>query len=441
MNFQNLDGLLRFFGDQGCHRVLVKELAGNDNSKNQIYLGSDFSVLNLLPFSAVSTDDKSIAGSKRERLKAVVKFAWADDHLSYNPANLILYPRYPEVRISGLLKAKTATNHVANLIRSRDPGRLLFLGVTPCGQVVGHCAGQEEEISRSFHHRLSDGSLSKVGVFHSLALRREADDPVDSIVSALKPIVDRDWIRSTRLNSSGENVSCESPNCGGYTLEALLGIIPNGISEPDYQGWEVKQYGVTNFESSAYKAITLLTPEPDGGFYRNEGVIPFVKRYGYPDRRISDRLNFGGVHRADQLHSKTGLTLRLSGYSESSPNMWDPQGAICLVDQDDHVAAQWGFGGLLEHWNRKHAQTVYVRSMVMKEPERAYNYSNKIQLGVETSFNYFLRSLSRGEIYYDPGIKIENTTSGRPKSKRRSQFRVKSTQLDGLYKKFESKVI
>ncbi|MEO0062747.1 MAG: hypothetical protein RLZZ08_1307, partial [Pseudomonadota bacterium] len=32
-----------------------------------------------------------------------------------------------------------------------------------------------------------------------------------------------------------------------YTLEAELGITPNGIAEPDFQGWEVKQYGVRDF--------------------------------------------------------------------------------------------------------------------------------------------------------------------------------------------------
>jgi len=41
-------------------------------------------------------------------------------------------------------------------------------------------------------------------------------------------------------------VGCEAFQCGGYTLEAELGIIPNGKAEPDYLGYEVKQYSVTN---------------------------------------------------------------------------------------------------------------------------------------------------------------------------------------------------
>jgi hypothetical protein len=31
-----------------------------------------------------------------------------------------------------------------------------------------------------------------------------------------------------------------SSNCGGYTLEAELGATPNGYSEPDFMGWEIK---------------------------------------------------------------------------------------------------------------------------------------------------------------------------------------------------------
>lgn len=441
MNFESLDKIRQFFGGLGCKRLLVKELAPNDNSKNQIYLGSDFSVLNLLPFSEVVTEQDAVAGSKRERLKAEVQFAWAANELSYNPVNLIMYPRYPEVRISGMLKARTASETVTKLIKSRDHGRVLFLGVTPENRVVGHCAGSSEIITTEFRNRIDQNITNQVGVFHLLSVKYENRDPLDVIVSALKPIVNREWIRSRRLNSSGMELKCEAPNCGGYTLEALLGIVPNGLSEPDYEGWEIKQYGVPNFSSKASKAITLMTPEPDGGIYKDKGVVHFVHEYGYKDRKIIDRLNFGGVHRSGHVHQKTGLKLHLAGYSVSSPNKWDPKGAICLVDDREQVAASWAFSGLLEHWNRKHAQAVYVRSMVEKTPEWSYNFSNRIQLGINTSFNRFLASLACGDIYYDPGIKIEEASSGKRKIKRRSQFRVKSSNLDGLYSSFQEKVI
>ena len=40
-----------------------------------------------------------------------------------------------------------------------------------------------------------------------------------------------------------------------------------------------------------------MTPEPNGGVYSAEGVIKFIRKYGYPDKSGKiDRFNFGGIH-------------------------------------------------------------------------------------------------------------------------------------------------
>jgi hypothetical protein len=39
-----------------------------------------------------------------------------------------------------------------------------------------------------------------------------------------------------------------------------------------------------------------------------------------------------------------------------------------------------------------------------------------------------------GNIFYDPGIKLENASKPSAKTKRRSQFRIKSGNLGSLYK-------
>ena len=41
--------------------------------------------------------------------------------------------------------------------------------------------------------------------------------------------------------------------------------------------------------------------------------------------------------------------------------------------------------------------------------------------------------MALGNIYYDPGIKLENRST-KPKIKKRSQFRIKSRFLPNLYK-------
>jgi hypothetical protein len=433
--FESFATLKKAFKEHGCRQILVKKMAPNDNSKNQIYLGGDFTALNMLPFSVVTEDNSDRAGSIRARLTTHVKFAWITGaELKYNPVNLILYPKYPEVRLSGLLTHRAATKRISKLINSRDEGRLLYLGVTNSGGVIGYCSGVGEAVSEGYLDNEVSGDYETVGVFRKVSLSDNTSDHISIICYALAPIVSAGWIDSHRLDKAGESVACNAPNCGGYTLEASLGIIPNGISEPDYEGWEVKQYGVTQFSSKAAKAITLMTPEPDGGIYKSDGVNSFLERFGYPDsKKPDDRLNFGGVHKVGAIHARTSLKLALDGYDVSAPNKWEPSGAIQLRN-DEVVAASWSFAGLLKHWQRKHAKAVYVRSLCQESPKRQYKYGAEVQLGIDTDFTKLLGALASGDIYYDPGIKLEGIASGKLRSKRRSQFRVKSTRLESLYK-------
>src|SRR5258707_14562892 len=95
--------IFRAFSELGCTSVLCKPLAENDNSKNQVYLGPGFTALNMLPHGDV-VPDKS---SKEPNFKSSLEFAWIDEDLKLSRApgaQLILYPDYPEVRLSGFLR-------------------------------------------------------------------------------------------------------------------------------------------------------------------------------------------------------------------------------------------------------------------------------------------------------------------------------------------------
>ena len=99
-SIQKLTGRMK---DLGAIKIYAKRLAPQDNSKNQLYLGSNYSALNVIPHGEVYTDGSLAAGSKRERAKAEIKFFWIDEHGLYHAphAQFILYPKYPEVRMSG----------------------------------------------------------------------------------------------------------------------------------------------------------------------------------------------------------------------------------------------------------------------------------------------------------------------------------------------------
>jgi len=45
--------------------------------------------------------------------------------------------------------------------------------------------------------------------------------------------------------------------------------------------------------------------------------------------------------------------------------------------------------------------------------------------------------LASGAIWYDPGIKLEDASTSSPRLKRRSQFRIRSANLDRLYRAFD----
>ncbi|WP_047414204.1 MvaI/BcnI family restriction endonuclease [Cellulophaga sp. Hel_I_12] len=426
MNLKNLKSL---FTNNGCKKIYVKTLAPNDNSKNQVYFGGNFEILNILPLSEITTEE---AGDwNKERFKAKINFSWLNDDGNIIPApkaQLILYPKYPEVRFSGFLSG--CQKPPSELMTQRLADRLLFFAVTKTGTVLGYVAGPDSEIAKEFK---SEPTVSEHGVFAVIELPQSANNR-EVLLNELLRIYQLGWITSKRLDSIGNILPCRSPNCGGYTLEAELGITPNGYSEPDFMGWEVKQFGVKKFENIKSSVITLMTPEPTDGIYRTQGTEYFIKNYGYADKMgRKDRMNFGGVHKTGVRHHLTDLEMQLVGFDQQSGKIRNTNGRIALIDKNDNEAASWSFASMLLHWNRKHNKACYVPSLSETTGDRKYKYGNNIILGTGTDFQLFLGEMAKGNIYYDPGIKMENIST-KPKIKKRSQFRIKSQFLPNLYK-------
>lgn len=428
----NLQNLKRLFSDNGCEKIYVKVLAPNDNSKNQVYLGGNFEVINILPISDIVTEE---AGDwKKERFKAKISFYWLseDGSLNFAPnSQLILYPKYPEVRFSGFLAH--AKNAPSKLMSSRDKGRILFLGIKN-REIIGYVCGHESEISKEYNSLTSN---NKAGVFSVLELSKSGNNRIKLLEELLR-IHQQGWINSKRLDRNGNILPCKSSNCGGYTLEAELGITPNGYSEPDYLGWEIKQFGVTNFNKIDSKVITLMTPEPTNGLYKEQGAESFIRHYGYPDMLgRKDRMNFGGIHKFESVHPRTQLRLELIGFDKEEGKIRNADGRIALIDKYQKEAASWSFSSLLLHWNKKHNQACYIPSMSNKTSDIGkYLYGNNIILGSSTDFQLFLNEMAAGHIYYDPGIKLENIST-KPIVKKRSQFRILARNLVNLYKRNE----
>lgn len=433
----SLKNLASMMVENGVEKFYAKILSENDNSKNQVYLGGGFSALNILPHGEITIDTSNRAGSVRDRAKADVSFFWLDEEcLQPAPnAQLILYPKFPEVRMSGFLKG--CSKAPSELMRQRLEGRVLFFGVTNDEKIIGYVSAPDDNLTKEF---LSH-EFSKAGVFSDItALLKDGENSKSELLAKLQEIIETGWVPSQRLSKSGTAKPYRAQNAGGYTLEALLGITPNGFAEPDYLGWEIKQYAVNNLQKNTAKSpVTLFTPEPTGGFYTSSGVERFIRRYGYPDTKgRSGRLNFGGIYKNGvDFHHKTGLALNIEGYDSAKQTIVDMNGQITLEDRNGEIAAAWSFAKLINRWKTKHAKAAYIPSIKRASPVE-YRFGPKITLYEGTDFLTFLKYLSAGDIYLDPGLNLQTDKTGKPKTKSRNQFRVKHTKLNNLYDSYEN---
>lgn len=436
-----LAAVFDMFRDNGVTEVLYKILPKNANSKNQVYLGkADPSQFGKIPTGAMTPHDSvsKKGGAHVAVFHAHIEWYWLDENGSAFLApesKLIFYPQYPEARLSGFLQGcnKAPSSLWSKDKRGTEPGRVLALGIGHANKVMAITLPPESPAAREIRASEPHEAYGALNILR-MPGKEEGDGFLD-LMRELCEIHRRGWVPSARLDKNGNLVPCDASNCNGNTLESLLGIKSNGYSQPDFRSWEVKARQVVNSDRPGASTVTLFTPEPSAGVYVDEGVEVFVRRYGYADTRgRDDRFNFGGIHRVTQgAHERTGLRLVLDGFMSETGN-FRSTGAIQLLDKKDVVAAAWPFAKLMEHWKAKHAHAAFVPSQSRRGGERQYRYGRSVLLGEGAEFSRLLNAVNIGKVYYDPGIKLERMSSGEPKAKKRSQFRVSSKDLPGLYK-------
>ena len=427
--FANISSLLKRFSELGAITAFCKPLAENDNSKQQIYLGGSFDVVQTFPFHDVEATENG----KNSTYKAKLDFLWIDETHTERAtgAQLILYPQYPEVRLSGFLKGcKNAPSELMRPVPTGQrkfnnglDGRVLFFAVTKDEQTLAYLAPAESALANEFIQKLGD--YEKQGVLFNIPLSAKNSKII--LLERLAEIRDFGWQPSVKLSKTGELKPYQAKNGGGYTLEALLGVIPNGRSEPDFMGWEIKGYSSDR--------VTLMTPEPTGGIYGENGVKVFVRQFGKPTG--NDTLYFTGLHKAYNKNNSTGLTLIVSGFNSAKKVIENVNGAVELLTESGECAASWSFESLLMKWNKKHAQAAYVPYKSNQIEPPAYQYSNPTLMGEGTNFNLYLSALSAGLVVFDPASKVMNASTLKSTVKARSQFRIPVKKLSNLYQKFE----
>ncbi|WHO72766.1 MvaI/BcnI family restriction endonuclease [Rhizobium sp. BT03] len=245
-------------------------------------------------------------------------------------------------------------------------------------------------------------------------------------------------IAGMRLGNDGQSIHHHGTNAGGYALEALLRIRPNGRPAPDFEGWEIKAHGVRDFSKPGNALLSLLSVGPTGGFYREEGPEAFIRRFGYAaSNGYPGKLNLYTDHFVGQRNTKTGLTLHLIRNRRHIARWFDPLGALVLSADDGLPAAIWHFTKLAEHWGHKHARAAYVPYVRGGwHGCRAFHYGHLVQIGEGTDFHLFLDMLAAGRISYDPSLSLVGADDLRCRVRRRGQFRIHVGDLPGLYEHF-----
>ena len=437
MNFQNFEELGKFLLTLGVTRAYFKPLSENDNSKQQIYFGSSFQVLQQIPFGKIT----EFPDYKQPNYKASVKFSWINDSGQTSPApntQLILYTRYPEVRLSGFLSdcSTAPKEHLQPIQRearknnNEKDGRVMIMGITADDKVYGYLAPKYSSLAESI---LSSLYLDVHGkTIQEFPLSGMSGDEKAELINRLYKIVNKGWHESVRLDVNGNIKPYNASNGGGYTLEALFGITPNGIAEPDFRGWELKAFSGTR--------ITLMTPEPDHGFYREKGAKEFALKYGHDAPNVVKY--FTGTHKVDVLNPTSNMTLIIKGFDFRKGTIIDMSGGLHLLDRNNEPVAIWSFNGLITHWSRKHSHTCYVKyNASRKNGKSGYTYYSPVYLGEKTDFSLFLKTMQSGLIVYDPATKVILNSKGNMTSKARSQFRINFRDLNRLYNTFYEQVV
>lgn len=431
------EGVSGLFAARGVRTLYMKVLSRNHNSKNQIYLAPDLSELALIPTGDVTS---GVGSSRKARaggpiFHAAVNWSWLSPfgESAAPNAQLIYYPQYPEVRLSGLLQGSQDAPRelLSPEIRGYEAERILLFGRGERDRVFAQLISRQAPAAHHFLGRAVPGAhITTLPVDLNLA-----SDPDSALINELARVSRLGWVDSCELHADGILHPCRGPRCGGHTLEANLGIPMNGVPGPDFGEWEVKSHRVAGLDRPATGRVTLFTPEPDSGLYADNGVGWFAEHFGRLNEEQT-RYDFTGVHAAGPLpHPQTLLRLTVHGYDPLTREV-ESDGFIGLVARNGTVVSGWSFSKLLTHWQRKHALAAYVPVLSKPGTPAKFRYGNIVHLARRTRFELFLHAMSAGLVVYDPGIKLELLDRGW-KPKARSQFRINFRDLSELYEAFD----
>ncbi len=138
----------------------------------------------MFPFAQSDALNGAQADSKTNTFKVKLTFFWigAQSVEAATGAQLIVYPQYPEVRLSGFLRGcKTAPNDLmqpptkgVRKFNNASDGRVLLFGITQDGRTLAYLAAADSAVANECFSRYIPASVATASIFYKLSLIEES---------------------------------------------------------------------------------------------------------------------------------------------------------------------------------------------------------------------------------------------------------------------------
>ena len=446
MGISDFSHLEEMFFKNGVKQIFVKELSPKqDNDKNQIYLGK-FST-NIPGIFKERGPSKSNLKRESELGNIIVEklltFFWLDKNGGKHHApntRIIHYFQYgkTEHRVSGFLENCSSPPDSLRRVNQQKYGkRILCLGINQNNEVLGLVINQfEDTLARNFPI-LTKTKVSRIIKSHTIGYL--GHNPRDLLINELKEIRRKGWHKSKRLPPNHRHpIPFKGTQGGGYTLEALMGIVSNSKKTPDKYGYEIKSY------SKKRKIVSLMTPTADFGFEGNNSFKDFMSKYGRPGTKGDGRVVFTGAHKCGKFNKSTGCTLRVNGYFEDIDDLdqnTDKVNIELFHNKSQEIASCWSFKKLLERWCKKHQLTCYVPyekiECIEQKHDYEYKFGDEILICEGTDLLRLIRAIYLGIVKYDPGHTIYSNKKEKVRPQWRSALTYNYRYIYNLYNSLE----
>lgn len=244
---------------------------------------------------------------------------------------------------------------------------------------------------------------------------------IQELTNKFLQIKEKGFVPNTRPNNQDGGI--------GNTLEDLLGIQENNLTQADFRGIEIKSQRL--FNSSYISLFTKSFSQPRAANTKLRETYGEIRMEEHPDKPVLNTSLFG--NRESLVYEKYKISLLIKRDLERIYLIVkDLKGNILCND------VYWDFS-ILKNASRKLNKLLLVFADTETRNNQKYHHFTKAQLYLNFDFNKFLDELEQGNIMVDIRIGVYNSGPlyGRTHD-HGNAFRIKKENFHKLYSIFKT---